>query len=118
MERMEVLTGKYGQEGDWLIFKVLNSGDFMKAVQEAQLPEPNSKQMLGLISEKALRYDLTIPFARFVSATEAPCLFLFKRHSNSSGLSGPTNPKRCRYREFYQCDVDVVGSRSCGKKWN
>jgi histidyl-tRNA synthetase len=68
MERMEVLTGKYGQEGDRLIFKVLNSGDFMKAVQEAQLPEPNSKQMLGLISEKALRYDLTIPIYTLTSS--------------------------------------------------
>ena len=111
MERMEVLTGKYGQEGDRLIFKVLNSGDFMKAVQEAQLPEPNSKQMLGLISEKALRYDLTIPFARFVSAHRGTLPFPFKRHQIQA-VWRADQPQKGRYREFYQCDVDVVGSRS------
>lgn len=111
MERLDVLTGKYGQEGDRLIFKVLNSGDFMNAVKEAQLPEPSSKQMVGLISEKAMRYDLTIPFARFVSANRGTLPFPFKRHQIQA-VWRADQPQKGRYREFYQCDVDVVGSRS------
>jgi len=111
MERLDVLTGKYGQEGDRLIFKVLNSGDFMKAANEARISELNSRQMVGLISEKALRYDLTIPFARFVSAHRGSLSFPFKRHQIQA-VWRADQPQKGRYREFYQCDVDVVGSRS------
>ena len=111
MERLDVLTGKYGQEGDRLIFKVLNSGDFMKPVAENQGSSLESKQIVGLISEKALRYDLTIPFARFVSANRGTLSFPFKRHQIQP-VWRADQPQKGRYREFYQCDVDVVGSTS------
>jgi len=111
MERLDVLTGKYGQEGDRLIFKVLNSGDFLKSVQESQMLQVDSKQMVGLICEKALRYDLTIPFARFVSAHRGTLSFPFKRHQIQP-VWRADQPQKGRYREFYQCDVDVVGSHS------
>lgn len=111
MERLNVLTGKYGQEGDRLIFKVLNSGDFMKPVNESQALSLESKDVVGLISEKALRYDLTIPFARYVSANRGTLSFPFKRHQIQP-VWRADQPQKGRYREFYQCDVDVVGSTS------
>jgi histidyl-tRNA synthetase len=111
MENLSVLTGKYGDEGDQLIFKILNSGDFLTDVraQSASLEEP--KSVLPLISEKALRYDLTVPFARFVVMNRNEITFPFKRFQIQP-VWRADRPQRGRYREFYQCDADVVGTNS------
>lgn len=113
MEKLETLTGKYGDEGDRLIFKVLNSGDYLKTVKETEGPVSalDAKKTLRLISEKALRYDLTVPFARYVVQYHHLLTFPFKRYQIQP-VWRADNPQHGRYREFYQCDVDAVGSES------
>lgn len=107
MENLSTLTGKYGEEGDRLIFKVLNSGDFAQGVDMA-LPSPI---LAGKISEKGLRYDLTVPFARFVVMHQNEIAFPFKRYQIQP-VWRADRPQKGRYREFYQCDADVIGSNS------
>ncbi len=111
MENLSTLLGKYGEEGDKLLFKVLNSGDFLSGV-DVQNPESIQSQKLALqISEKGLRYDLTVPFARFVVQYRNDIVFPFKRYQMQP-VWRADRPQKGRYREFYQCDVDVVGSDS------
>ncbi|WP_299701044.1 histidine--tRNA ligase [uncultured Pontibacter sp.] len=110
MEQLSVLTGKYGDEGDQLIFKILNSGDFLSKTTAADI-EQGSKQLTRKISEKALRYDLTVPFARFVVMNRNEISFPFKRYQIQP-VWRADRPQRGRYREFYQCDADVVGTNS------
>lgn len=109
MENMETLTGKYGEEGDRLIFKVLNSGDYLSKADQSVLDAKNSQQLTKSISEKALRYDLTVPFARYVVQHQNEITFPFKRYQIQP-VWRADRPQRGRYREFYQCDADVVGS--------
>ena len=109
MENIETLTGKYGDEGDRLIFKVLNSGDYLS---KANLDENiTSKSLTKSISEKALRYDLTVPFARFVVQNRNEITFPFKRYQMQN-VWRADRPQKGRYREFYQCDADVIGTDS------
>lgn len=110
MENLSVLTGKYGDEGDQLIFKVLNSGDYLAKTSPADI-DAGSKSLLRKISEKALRYDLTVPFARYVVMNRNEISFPFKRYQIQP-VWRADRPQRGRYREFYQCDADVVGTRS------
>ena len=109
MENMETLTGKYGDEGDRLIFKVLNSGDFLSKADQSALEAKDSQKITKSISEKALRYDLTVPFARYVVQHQNEITFPFKRYQIQP-VWRADRPQRGRYREFYQCDADVVGS--------
>jgi histidyl-tRNA synthetase len=111
MENLSTLMGKYGEEGDKLLFKILNSGDFIGNVSEAELNERNSVKLTNKISEKGLRYDLTVPFARFVVQNRDKISFPFKRYQIQP-VWRADRPQKGRYREFYQCDVDVVGSDS------
>jgi histidyl-tRNA synthetase len=114
MENLQTLTGKYGEEGDRLIFKVLNSGDYLKDIGQEQLDlarEAESRSLTPLISEKALRYDLTVPLARYVSMNRGQMSFPFKRYQIQP-VWRADRPQKGRYREFYQCDVDVIGSSS------
>ncbi|MDH4058156.1 MAG: histidine--tRNA ligase [Cyclobacteriaceae bacterium] len=111
MENLTTLTGKYGDEGDQLLFKVLNSGDYLKGVDSAKLETRNSKQVTQDISEKGLRYDLTVPFARYVVMNRHEITFPFKRYQMQP-VWRADRPQKGRYREFYQCDVDVVGTHS------
>lgn len=111
MENLDTLTGKYGDEGDKLIFKVLNSGDFLSKVPAEKLASPNSQKIISSISEKALRYDLTVPFARYVVMHQNDISFPFKRFQIQP-VWRADRPQKGRYREFYQCDADVVGSDS------
>jgi len=115
MENLSTLTGKYGDEGDKLIFKVLNSGDFWDEVEsrkrKAESFVYNSKTLTTIISEKALRYDLTVPFARYVVMHQNEIAFPFKRFQVQP-VWRADRPQKGRYREFYQCDADVVGSAS------
>lgn len=111
MENLSTLMGKYGEEGDKLLFKILNSGDFLSAVSDKELQEKNSLQVTNNISEKGLRYDLTVPFARFVVQHQNEITFPFKRYQIQP-VWRADRPQKGRYREFYQCDVDVVGSDS------
>jgi histidyl-tRNA synthetase len=112
MENMETLMGKYGEEGDKLIFKILNSGNFLA---DSQLPttitEIDSKKLTPQISEKALRYDLTVPFARYVVQHQNEIAFPFKRYQMQP-VWRADRPQKGRYREFFQCDADVIGSDS------
>lgn len=110
-ENSETLMGKYGEEGDRLIFKILNSGDFLDKVSTEELQSINSKQLTGKISEKALRYDLTVPFARYVVQHQHEIDFPFKRYQMQP-VWRADRPQKGRFREFYQCDADVVGSTS------
>lgn len=110
MENLDTLTGKYGDEGDQLIFKVLNSGDYLSKVG-SQLSDIKSQTLTPKISEKALRYDLTVPFARYVVMHQNDIVLPFKRFQIQP-VWRADRPQRGRYREFYQCDVDVVGSDS------
>src|SRR6195952_755365 len=112
MEKLATLTGKYGEEGDKLIFKILNSGDFLAdgGINESNITA-DSKRLVPLIAEKALRYDLTVPFARYVVMHQNEITFPFKRFQGQP-VWRADRPQRGRYREFYQCDVDVVGSDS------
>ena len=111
MENLSTLMGKYGEEGDKLLFKLLNSGDFLNNVTEEELQNKNSLKLTNKISEKGLRYDLTVPFARFVVMHRNELSFPFKRFQIQP-VWRADRPQRGRYREFYQCDVDVVGSDS------
>lgn len=110
-ENAETLMGKYGEEGDRLIFKILNSGDFLKKVDASALSEKNSLQITSQISEKALRYDLTVPFARYVVQHQNELVFPFKRYQMQP-VWRADRPQKGRFREFWQCDADVVGSNS------
>jgi histidyl-tRNA synthetase len=110
MENLSTLTGKYGDEGDQLLFKILNSGDFLKEVSASDL-ETGSGSVLGKISEKGLRYDLTVPFARYVVMNRNELTFPFKRYQIQP-VWRADRPQKGRYREFYQCDADVVGTDS------
>ena len=111
MENLSTLMGKYGEEGDKLLFKILNSGDFMKSVDPAMLENPDSLRITSKISEKGLRYDLTVPFARFVVQHRNELQMPFKRFQIQP-VWRADRPQKGRYREFYQCDADVVGSDS------
>lgn len=107
MENMDTLTGKYGEEGDKLIFKILDNGDILGRAQQAK----DSRELGILLCEKALRYDLTIPFARYVVMNQHELALPFKRYQMQPVWRGD-RPAKGRYREFYQCDADVVGSNS------
>lgn len=111
MENLDTLLGKYGEEGDKLLFKILNSGDFLSKAQPDMLAAGDSAKLTGQISEKGLRYDLTVPFARFVVQHQSELNFPFKRYQIQP-VWRADRPQRGRYREFFQCDVDVVGSDS------
>jgi histidyl-tRNA synthetase len=111
MENLSTLMGKYGEEGDKLLFKILNSGDYLSGLSQEELVERNSLKFTNKISEKGLRYDLTVPFARFVVQHQNEISFPFKRYQIQP-VWRADRPQRGRYREFYQCDVDVVGSDS------
>ncbi|ESU23515.1 histidyl-tRNA synthetase [Flavobacterium enshiense DK69] len=110
-ENSETLMGKYGEEGDRLIFKILNSGDYLAKTNETFLTEKNSLKLTSQISEKALRYDLTVPFARYVVQHQNEIEFPFKRYQIQP-VWRADRPQKGRFREFYQCDADVVGSTS------
>ena len=110
MENLTTLTGKYGDEGDQLLFKILNSGDFLKDVSEEDL-EMGSEKVTHKVSEKGLRYDLTVPFARYVVMNRNEITFPFKRFQVQP-VWRADRPQKGRYREFYQCDADVVGTDS------
>lgn len=111
MENLSTLTGKYGEEGDKLLFKILNSGDFISKVPQEMLDEKNSNKITTKLSEKGLRYDLTVPFARYVVQYQNDIAFPFKRYQIQP-VWRADRPQKGRYREFYQCDVDVIGSNS------
>jgi histidyl-tRNA synthetase len=110
-ENSDTLMGKYGEEGDRLIFKILNSGAFLDKINTEELQEINYKNLTSKISEKALRYDLTVPFARYVVQHQNEIEFPFKRYQMQS-VWRADRPQKGRFREFYQCDADVVGSDS------
>ena len=110
-ENYETLMGKYGEEGDRLIFKILNSGDYLSKVPQEVLEAKDSSVLTPTISEKALRYDLTVPFARYVAMHENEIDFPFKRYQMQA-VWRADRPQKGRFREFYQCDADVVGSNS------
>lgn len=109
MENLSTLMGKYGEEGDRLIFKILNSGDYLKKVDQKN--DFDAKKMTSKISEKALRYDLTVPFARYVVQNQNDISLPFKRYQIQP-VWRADRPQKGRFREFYQCDADVVGSKS------
>lgn len=111
MENLSTLMGKYGEEGNRLLFKVLNNGDFLAKADERALAEKNSNKLITSISRRGLRYDLTVPFARFVVMNQNKISFPFKRYQIQAVWRGD-RPAKGRYQEFYQCDVDVVGSDS------
>ncbi len=111
IENLDTLLGKYGEEGDRLIFKILNSGDFLADVKNSDLNNISSKELARSISEKALRYDLTVPFARYVVMNRNDITFPFKRYQIQP-VWRADRPQKGRYREFYQCDADVIGSTS------
>ena len=110
-ENLSTLTGKYGEEGDRLIFKILNSGDYASKTNDEDWKAKNSQKLISQISEKALRYDLTVPFARFVAMNHGQLVFPFKRYQIQP-VWRADRPQKGRFREFYQCDADVVGSES------
>ncbi len=110
-ENSSTLMGKYGEEGDRLIFKILNSGDFLKKVDGNLLKDKESLKITSKISEKALRYDLTVPFARYVVQHQNEIVLPFKRYQMQP-VWRADRPQKGRFREFYQCDADVVGSKS------
>lgn len=111
METLRTLLGKYGEEGDKLLFRVLNSGDYLTKVSDEQLAERNSLALSSKICEKGLRYDLTVPFARFVVMHRDEIQLPFKRYQIQT-VWRADRPQKGRYREFYQCDADIVGSDS------
>ena len=110
-ENSETLMGKYGEEGDRLIFKILNSGDYLAKANAAHLDTKDSTKLTSSISEKALRYDLTVPFARYVVQHQNEIEFPFKRYQIQP-VWRADRPQKGRFREFFQCDADVVGSKS------
>ncbi|MCX6351736.1 MAG: histidine--tRNA ligase [Bacteroidetes bacterium] len=109
IENMEVLSGKYGEEGDKLLFKILNSGNFLEGVNEDLLSQKDYKKLSPAITEKGLRYDLTVPLARYVVMNRNDINFPFKRY-HIDRVWRADRPQRGRYREFYQCDADIIGS--------
>jgi Histidyl-tRNA synthetase len=109
IENMDVLNGKYGEEGDKLIFSILDSGDFIKNVD--QIEKKDSNKLKREISKKGLRYDLTVPFARYVSMNRDKITLPFKRYQIQK-VWRADRPQRGRFREFYQCDVDYIGTQS------
>src|SRR5690554_5552471 len=111
MENLSTLMGKYGEEGDKLLFKILNSGDFISKVPTEIVDERDAVKLTSHISEKGLRYDLTVPFARFVVQYRNDLTFPFRRYQIQP-VWRADRPQKGRYREFYQCDVDVIGSDS------
>ncbi|MEL6303754.1 MAG: histidine--tRNA ligase [Bacteroidota bacterium] len=110
-ENSETLLGKYGEEGDRLIFKILNSGDFISKVDDVTYSSKNSATIAPKITEKALRYDLTVPFARYVVTHQNEIAFPFKRYQIQP-VWRADRPQKGRFREFYQCDADVVGAKA------
>ncbi|MGI9593427.1 MAG: histidine--tRNA ligase [Patiriisocius sp.] len=110
-EKSETLLGKYGEEGDRLIFKILNSGDYLKKASDTFLTSKDSQKLTQQISEKALRYDLTVPFARYVVQHQNDITFPFKRYQIQP-VWRADRPQKGRFREFYQCDADIIGSTS------
>lgn len=110
-ENSDTLMGKYGEEGDRLIFKILNSGDYLRKVDDVTYGEKSASKLTSRISEKALRYDLTVPFARYVVQHQNELVFPFKRYQIQP-VWRADRPQKGRFREFYQCDADVVGSKS------
>jgi len=111
MENLSTLMGKYGEEGDKLLFKILNSGDYLSAVNPEEWSQSNSSKLTTKISEKGLRYDLTVPFARYVVQYQNDITFPFRRYQIQP-VWRADRPQKGRYREFYQCDVDIIGSNS------
>ena len=111
METLGTLMGKYGEEGDKLLFKVLNSGDYLNKIDDQELLERNSLHLAARLCEKGLRYDLTVPFARYVVMHREELQLPFKRYQIQP-VWRADRPQKGRYREFYQCDADVVGSDS------
>lgn len=111
MENLSTLLGKYGEEGDRLIFKILNSGNFSEGITSEDFSESSPNALSARICEKALRYDLTVPFARYVVMHRNELTFPFKRYQIQT-VWRADRPQKGRYREFYQCDVDVIGSNS------
>lgn len=111
MEKLETLTGKYGEEGDRLLFKVLNSGDYLAKSNKDALQNLDSKKLTSSISGKGMRYDLTVPFARYVVMHQNEIAFPFKRYQIQP-VWRADRPQKGRYQEFYQCDADIVGSTS------
>ncbi|MBL7826607.1 MAG: histidine--tRNA ligase [Saprospiraceae bacterium] len=111
MENLSTLTGKYGEEGDKLLFKILNNGDYLKEVDDETLASKNSWKLTPGISKRGLRYDLTVPFARYVVMNRGTLSFPFKRYQIQP-VWRADRPQRGRYREFYQCDADVIGSEA------
>lgn len=111
METLQTLMGKYGEEGDKLLFKILNSGDYLNKISDEELNERNSLRLASKLCEKGLRYDLTVPFARYVVMHRDELLLPFKRYQIQP-VWRADRPQKGRYREFYQCDADVVGSDS------
>ncbi len=110
-ENSETLMGKYGEEGDRLIFKILNSGDYLSKIDDSLYSQKDSAKLTPKISEKALRYDLTVPFARYVVQHQNEISFPFKRYQVQP-VWRADRPQKGRFREFYQCDADVIGSKS------
>lgn len=111
MENLATLTGKYGEEGDKLIFKLLNSGDFLEKADAELLARKDSRKLTVQIAEKALRYDLTVPFARYVVMHQHAITFPFRRYQIQP-VWRADRPQKGRYREFYQCDADIIGTGS------
>lgn len=111
METLQTLMGKYGEEGDKLLFKILNSGDFLKSTTDEELLARNPLKLQTKLSEKGLRYDLTVPFARYVVMHREELQMPFKRYQIQP-VWRADRPQKGRYREFYQCDADIVGSDS------
>lgn len=111
MENLSTLMGKYGEEGDKLLFKILNSGDFLSDCSDEELLARNANKLTSKVSEKGLRYDLTVPFARYVVMHRNEITFPFKRYQIQP-VWRADRPQKGRYREFFQCDADVVGSDS------
>ncbi len=111
MENLDTLTGKYGDEGDQLLFKILNNGAFAEKVNEEDWTNKQHKKLIPQICDRALRYDLTVPFARFVAMHQNDIAFPFKRYQIQP-VWRADRPQRGRYREFFQCDVDIIGTDS------
>ncbi len=111
MENLSTLLGKYGEEGDKLLFKILNSGDYLKGINTDEITNENLNSLSVKLCEKGLRYDLTVPFARYVVQYQNDIVFPFKRYQIQP-VWRADRPQKGRYREFYQCDVDVIGSNS------
>ncbi len=111
IENLSVLTGKYGEEGDKLLFKILNSGDYLAKIENIAEVMNNYTELTPRISEKGLRYDLTVPFARYVAMNRGEITFPFKRYQIQP-VWRADRPQKGRYREFYQCDADVIGTDS------